>query len=69
MSQQQVEQIIRPTGLLDPEIILRGSASQDRRHHRRVEGARYARDECVRITTLAKKMARGLERTTCWTRE
>ena len=28
VSQQQVEQIIRPTGLLDPEIIVRGSASQ-----------------------------------------
>ncbi|WP_418762792.1 excinuclease ABC subunit UvrB, partial [Enteroscipio rubneri] len=59
VSQQQVEQIIRPTGLLDPEIIVRGSASQiddiiDESKDR------AARDERVLITTLTKKMAEDL---------
>ncbi|WP_449314646.1 excinuclease ABC subunit UvrB [Rubneribacter sp.] len=59
VTQQQVEQIIRPTGLLDPEIIVRGSASQiddiiDEAKERAV------RDERVLITTLTKKMAEDL---------
>ena len=59
VSQQQVEQIIRPTGLLDPEIIVRGSASQiddiiDESKDR------AARNERVLITTLTKKMAEDL---------
>lgn len=59
VSQQQVEQIIRPTGLLDPEIIVRGSSSQiddiiDESKDR------AARDERVLITTLTKKMAEDL---------
>ena len=57
--QQQVEQIIRPTGLLDPEIIVRGSASQiDDIIDESKE--RAARDERVLITTLTKKMAEDL---------
>ena len=40
VSQQQVEQIIRPTGLLDPEIDRARQCKPDRRHHRRGEGAR-----------------------------
>ncbi|RDB61573.1 excinuclease ABC subunit UvrB [Gordonibacter sp. 28C] len=59
VSQQQVEQIIRPTGLLDPEIIVRGSASQiddiiDESKDR------AAKNERVLITTLTKKMAEDL---------
>ena len=59
VTQQEVEQIIRPTGLLDPEIIVRTSASQiddiiDEAKERAV------RDERVLITTLTKKMAEDL---------
>ena len=59
VSQQQVEQIIRPTGLLDPEIIVRPVASQiddiiDEVRKRAENGDR------VLITTLTKKMAEDL---------
>lgn len=59
VSQAKVEQIIRPTGLLDPEVIVRPVASQ-------IDDiidealARAARDERVLITTLTKKMAEDL---------
>ncbi len=59
VSQKQVEQIIRPTGLLDPEIIVRPSASQiDDIIDEAKE--RAERDERVLITTLTKKMAEDL---------
>ncbi len=59
VSQQVVEQIIRPTGLLDPEIIVRSSASQiDDIIDEAKE--RAARDERTLITTLTKKMAEDL---------
>ncbi len=59
VSQAQVEQIIRPTGLLDPEIIVRSSVSQiDDIIDEAKE--RAARDERVLITTLTKKMAEDL---------
>lgn len=59
VSQQQVEQIIRPTGLLDPEIIVRPIASQiDDIIDEAKE--RAGRDERVLITTLTKKMAEDL---------
>ena len=59
VTQQEVEQIIRPTGLLDPEIIVRTSASQiDDIIDETKE--RAARDERVLITTLTKKMAEDL---------
>lgn len=59
VSQHKVEQIIRPTGLLDPEIIVRGSASQiDDIIDEAKE--RAARNERVLITTLTKKMAEDL---------
>ena len=59
VSQAQVEQIIRPTGLLDPEIIVRTSASQiDDIIDEAKE--RAGRDERVLITTLTKKMAEDL---------
>ncbi len=59
VTQQKVEQIIRPTGLLDPEILVRGSASQiDDIIDEAKE--RVARKERVLITTLTKKMAEDL---------
>ena len=59
VSQQQVEQIIRPTGLLDPEIIVRGSASQidDIIDEAKI---RVEKKERVLITTLTKRMAEDL---------
>ncbi len=59
VTQQNVEQIIRPTGLLDPEIVVRPIASQiDDIIDEAKE--RAARDERVLITTLTKKMAEDL---------
>ena len=59
VTQQEVEQIIRPTGLLDPEIIVRPIASQiDDIIDEAKE--RSARNERVLITTLTKKMAEDL---------
>jgi excinuclease ABC subunit B len=54
-----VEQIIRPTGLLDPEIILKGTKGQidDLVHEIRL---RTERDERVLVTTLTKKMSEDL---------
>jgi excinuclease ABC subunit B len=59
VSLAQVEQIIRPTGLLDPEIIVRKSASQidDIIDEAR---ERISREERVLVTTLTKKMAEDL---------
>ena len=59
VSQAQVEQIIRPTGLLDPEIVVRPSASQIDDIIDEAKD-RAARDERVLITTLTKKMAEDL---------
>lgn len=59
VTQNEVEQIIRPTGLLDPEIIVRPIASQiDDIIDEAKE--RAERDERVLITTLTKKMAEDL---------
>ncbi|MFM2030918.1 MAG: hypothetical protein RI927_538 [Actinomycetota bacterium] len=54
-----VEQIIRPTGLIDPEIIIKPSSGQidDLLEEIRV---RAAKDERVLVTTLTKKMAEEL---------
>ncbi|MTB70554.1 excinuclease ABC subunit UvrB [Arsenicicoccus sp. MKL-02] len=54
-----VEQIIRPTGLVDPEIVLKPTKGQidDLLHEIR---ERTARDERVLVTTLTKKMAEDL---------
>lgn len=59
VSQKQVEQIIRPTGLLDPEVVLRPIKSQidDIIDEAR---ERAERDERVLVTTLTKKMAEDL---------
>ncbi|MFD4658906.1 excinuclease ABC subunit UvrB [Kitasatospora sp. NPDC058444] len=55
----QVEQIIRPTGLIDPEVIVKPTEGQidDLVHEVR---QRVERDERVLITTLTKKMAEDL---------
>ncbi len=59
VSQQRVEQIIRPTGLLDPEVVVRPSKSQiDDIIDEAKECA--AKQERVLITTLTKKMAEDL---------
>ena len=59
VSQAQVEQIIRPTGLLDPEIVVRPTRSQI---DDSIDEARLAaeKNERVLITTLTKKMAEDL---------
>ncbi|BCR22245.1 excinuclease ABC subunit UvrB [Borrelia sp. HM] len=54
-----VEQIIRPTGLVDPEIMLRISDGQIEDIYREIQ-KRIALDEKVLITTLTKKMAEDL---------
>jgi len=59
MSEQTVEQIIRPTGLVDPEVDVRPTKGQidDLLHEIRV---RAERKERVLVTTLTKKMAEDL---------
>jgi excinuclease ABC subunit B len=54
-----VEQVIRPTGLVDPEIVVKPTKGQidDLMHEIRV---RTDRDERVLVTTLTKKMAEDL---------
>ncbi|MBL3667810.1 excinuclease ABC subunit UvrB [Streptomyces sp. M2CJ-2] len=54
-----VEQIIRPTGLVDPEVVVKPTEGQidDLVHEIR---ARVEKDERVLVTTLTKKMAEDL---------
>ncbi|MEY9212895.1 excinuclease ABC subunit UvrB [Thermobifida halotolerans] len=54
-----VEQVIRPTGLVDPEVVVKPTEGQidDLVHEIRV---RAERDERVLVTTLTKKMAEDL---------
>lgn len=59
VSEQTVEQIIRPTGLLDPEIVLRPTKSQIDDLLAEVQEV-IAKDERVLVTTLTKKMAEEL---------
>lgn len=54
-----VEQIIRPTGLIDPEIVVKPSKGQIDDLLEEVR-ARAERDERVLVTTLTKKMAEQL---------
>ncbi|KLU59249.1 UvrABC system protein B [Peptococcaceae bacterium CEB3] len=54
-----VEQIIRPTGLLDPEVVVRPSKGQIDDLLGEIR-ARQVRDERVLVTTLTKKMAEEL---------
>ncbi|MGI6217275.1 MAG: excinuclease ABC subunit UvrB [Coriobacteriales bacterium] len=59
VSQKKVEQIIRPTGLLDPEVIIRPTVGQIDDIVAEIR-ERSARDERVLVTTLTKKMAEDL---------
>ncbi|MEY8768304.1 excinuclease ABC subunit UvrB [Francisella philomiragia] len=58
-SQNTVEQVIRPTGLLDPEVFVRPVAIQVEDALSEINKA-IAKEERVLITTLTKKMAENL---------
>ena len=58
-SQQVVEQIIRPTGLIDPEVIVRPTRGQIDDLLREVR-ERVQRHERALVTTLTKRMAEDL---------
>ncbi len=57
--QQRVEQILRPTGLVDPEIVVRSTKGQIDDLLDEIEKT-VARKERVLVTTLTKKMAEDL---------
>ncbi len=59
ISSQVVEQIVRPTGLIDPEVIVRPTKGQIDDIVEMVNG-RVAHGDRVLITTLTKKMAEDL---------
>jgi excinuclease ABC subunit B len=59
MSDQVVEQIVRPTGLIDPEVIVKPTKGQIDDLIENVN-ATVARGDRVLITTLTKKMAEDL---------
>ncbi|GMN90295.1 excinuclease ABC subunit UvrB [Francisella sciaenopsi] len=58
-SQNTVEQVIRPTGLLDPEVSVRPVAIQVEDALSEINKA-IAKEERILITTLTKKMAENL---------
>ena len=59
VSEQVVEQIIRPTGLVDPEVIVRPTQGQIDDLIGEIQ-TRVGRGERVLVTTLTKKMAEDL---------
>lgn len=59
VSQQTVEQIVRPTGLLDPEVEIQPTRGQID-HLLGVVRARVAQNQRVLVTTLTKRMAEDL---------
>ena len=59
VSSNVVEQIVRPTGLIDPEIIVKPTKGQIDDLHELIKD-RVAKDERVLVTTLTKKMAEDL---------
>ncbi len=65
-SSQIIEQIIRPTGLIDPEIIVRPITPKNKDEKSQVDdlmeriAERVERGERVLVTTLTKKMAEDL---------
>ena len=59
MSQNTVEQIIRPTGLLDPKLILRPATGQVDDLVGEINKT-VTKDERVLVTTLTKRMAESL---------
>jgi excinuclease ABC subunit B len=54
-----IEQVVRPTGLVDPEVLVRPATSQVDDVLSEI-GLRVARNERVLITTLTKRMAEDL---------
>ncbi|MBL7005444.1 MAG: excinuclease ABC subunit B [Spirochaetia bacterium] len=58
-SQQVVEQVIRPTGLLDPEIVVKPTIGQIEDLYGEIM-KRVAKKERILITTLTKKMSEDL---------
>jgi excinuclease ABC subunit B len=59
VSQQVVEQIVRPTGLVDPEVIVKPTKGQIDDLIEQVN-ARVAQGDRILVTTLTKKMAEDL---------
>ncbi|MEW6188764.1 MAG: excinuclease ABC subunit UvrB, partial [Actinomycetota bacterium] len=59
VSSQVVEQIIRPTGLVDPEVVVRPAEEQIDDLMNEIK-KRVTRNERVLVTTLTKKMAEDL---------
>ncbi len=59
VSTQVVEQIVRPTGLIDPEVIVKPTKGQIDDLHELIN-ERVDRNERVLVTTLTKKMAEDL---------
>jgi excinuclease ABC subunit B len=59
VSSQVVEQIVRPTGLVDPEVIVKPTKGQIDDLMAEI-GGRIERDQRVLVTTLTKKMAEDL---------
>jgi excinuclease ABC subunit B len=59
ISSQVVEQVVRPTGLVDPEVIIRPTKGQIDDLLGEIRG-RIDRDHRVLVTTLTKKMAEDL---------
>ena len=59
VSSQVVEQIVRPTGLIDPEVVVKPTKGQIDDLHELIKD-RVEKDERVLVTTLTKKMAEDL---------
>jgi excinuclease ABC subunit B len=59
VSSQVVEQIVRPTGLIDPEVVVKPTKGQIDDLHELIKG-RVEKNERVLVTTLTKKMAEDL---------
>jgi len=59
VSDQVVEQIVRPTGLIDPEVIVRPTKGQIDDLVAEING-RVEKDQRVLVTTLTKKMSEDL---------
>jgi len=58
-SEQVVDQVIRPTGLVDPEIVVKPTKGQIDDLYQQIN-ERVARGERVLVTTLTKRMAEDL---------
>ncbi|WP_455280569.1 excinuclease ABC subunit UvrB [[Eubacterium] cellulosolvens] len=58
-SKRIVEQIIRPTGLVDPEVIVRPAKGQVQNLIKEIKNRVQKKEKCL-VTTLTKKMAENL---------